>query len=189
MLFILEIAMLIGGIYSIFSAKVPTFLFGGGKYQVEGTVARLFGVLLILPIPLAFLGGIILVLLGIDNSALYTTILELVIVFGIAILATVLMRITGKRVEYVNDIEATIAKKSQGALVYAIISVTGVAALICSPLAIVYASQALKLIDEHQVGEQHRSKAKTARTLAIIFTVLWGVAIICFASLMFIAAR
>lgn len=36
MLTILESAMLIGGIYAIVAAKVPAFLVGGGKYQVEG---------------------------------------------------------------------------------------------------------------------------------------------------------
>ncbi len=41
--------MLIGGIYAIVTAKVLFFLVGGGRYQVKGTVARLFGVLLILP--------------------------------------------------------------------------------------------------------------------------------------------
>ena len=59
MLLIVEIAMLIGGIYAIATAKVPGFLIGGGKYQVEGTTARLFGVLLVLPLPIAFIGGFI----------------------------------------------------------------------------------------------------------------------------------
>ena len=42
MLLRIEIVMLIGGIYVIVTAKVPSF-------QAEGTVARLFGVLLMLP--------------------------------------------------------------------------------------------------------------------------------------------
>ncbi len=141
MLFIVEIAMLIGGIYAIVSAKVPSFLVGGGKYQVEGMTARLFGVLLILPLPIAFLGGIILALLFGEEGTGYAIILELITVLGVAILAVVLTRVVGKRVEPVNDIEATIAKKSQGALMYAIFSFTGFAALICCPLAIIYANQ------------------------------------------------
>ena len=40
MLLIIEIAMLIGGIYAIVSAKIPSFLVGGGKYQIEGMTAR-----------------------------------------------------------------------------------------------------------------------------------------------------
>lgn len=189
MLLIIEIAMLVGGIYAIVSAKVPSFLVGGGKYQVEGTTARLFGALLILPLPVAFLGGIILALLFGEDGTGYAVILEFIIVFGVAILAAVLARVAGKRVEPVNDIEATIAKKSQGALMYAIFSFTGFAALICCPLAIVYANQALRLIDENRVGEQHRNKAKTARVIAIVATLLWVVAIICFASVMFAGSR
>lgn len=185
MLLIVEIAMLIGGIYAIVTAKVPSFLVGGGKYQVEGTVARLFGILLILPLPVAFLSGIILALLFGEGGTGYAAILEFITVIGIAIFATVLTRIVGKKIEPENNIEAIIAKKSQGALMYAIFSISGFAALICCPLAIVYANQAIKLIDENHVGEQHRSKAKTARTLAIVFTVLWVVVIICFGSVMF----
>ncbi len=189
MLLIVEIAMFVGGIYAIVSAKVPSFLVGGGQYQVEGMVARLFGVLLILPLPVAFLGAILLALLFGEEGTGYAVILELVTVLGVAILAVVLTRIVGKRIEPVNDIEATIAKKSQGALMYAIFSATGFAALICCPLAIVYANQAIKLIDANSVGEQHRSKAKAARVIAIVATLLWVVAIICFVSVMFAGTR
>lgn len=88
-----------------------------------------------------------------------------------------------------NEIEAAIAKKSQGALMYAIFSATGAAALICCPLAIIYASQALKLINENHVGEQHRSKAQIARIIAIIATFFWVVAVVCFASVMIAGTR
>jgi hypothetical protein len=189
MLLILEIAMFVGGIYAIFSAKVPSFLVGGGNYQVEGTTARLFGVLLILPMPIAFIGGIILALLFGKDATSYAVILEVAIVLGVAIIATVFARVAGKRVEPVNDVEAIIARKSQGALMYAIFSVTGFAALICCPLAIVYANQALKLIDENHIGEQHRNKAQIARVLAIVFAALWVIGIICFASVMYIGTR
>lgn len=189
LLLILEVAMLIGGMYAIFTAKVPSFLVGGGKVQVEGMAARLFGVLFILPLPVSFLGGVILALLLGEEGKAYATILELIVVFGVAILATVLSRFVGKKIEPVNDIEAKIARKAQGALMYAIFSITGFAALICCPLAIVYASQAIKLIDEHHVGEQHRNKANTARWIAIIFTTLWAAAIICLVSTMWIGSR
>ena len=39
MLLRLEIALLIGGIYAIVTAKAPSFLVGHGEYQVKGTVA------------------------------------------------------------------------------------------------------------------------------------------------------
>jgi len=189
MLLIVEIAMLIGGIYAIATARVPGFLIGGGKYQVEGTTARLFGVLLILPLPIAFIGGFILALLFGEEGTGYAVILELVTVFGVAILSVVLTRVLGKQVAPVNDVEATIAKKSQGALMYAILSVTGFAALICCPLAIIYANQALKLIDEHGIGEQHRGKAKTARIIAGIATAFWIIAVLCFITVMLIGSQ
>ena len=189
MFLIVELAMFVGGIYAIVSAKIPSFLVGGRKYQVEGLAARWFGALLILPLPIAFLGGLILPLLFGEGGTGYAVILELVTVVGIAILAVVLTRIVGKRVEPVNNIEATIEKKAQGALMYAILSATGFAALICCPLAIIYANQAIKLIDENSIGEQHRSKAKTARVIAIVATTLWAVAVVCFALFLFAATQ
>jgi hypothetical protein len=179
MFLIIEIAMFIGGIWALVKGEVPSFLVGGGKYKVEGTNARVFGLLLILPLPIAFLGGLILGLLFGQDGVEYATILELVAVIGIAILSLVLVRIMGKQVVHVSDTEATIAKKAQGALFYAIFSGTGFATIICCPLAYIYANQALKLIEEHGIGEQYKSKAKTARGLALGFTSLWVVAILC----------
>ena len=182
MLLIVEIAMLIGGIWAIVAGKVPSFLVGGGKYQVEGIVARLFGVLLILPLPVAFLGAVVLALLFGEDSIGYAALLEIVTVLGVAVLAVVLVRVVGKRVEPTSDTEAVIAKKAQGALMYALFSATGVAALICCPLAFVYASQALRLIDEHGIGEQHRRKAQAARVVAGVLTLLWVGAVVCIAA-------
>jgi hypothetical protein len=176
---IIEIAMLIGGIWAIVAGKVPSFLVGGGKYQVEGVVARLFGLLLILPLPVAFLGGVVLALLFGEDGTGYAAMLEIVTVLGVAVLAVVLVRVVGKRIEPDSDIEAVISKKAQGALMYAIFSATGFAALICCPLAFVYASQALRLIDEHGIGEQHRRKAQAARVVAAIATLLWVVSLGC----------
>lgn len=184
MLLILELGMLIGGIYAVATGKLPSFLIGGGKYQVEGLKARLFGILFIIPLPVAFLGGVILTLLFGEEGTGYAVGLELAAVLGVLILAIILIRFVGTQVEPANNIQATIERKSQGALMYAIFSITGVAALICSPLAIVYANQALKLIDEYNVGEQHRNKAKTARTIAIVATALWGIGLVCFAALL-----
>jgi hypothetical protein len=185
MLLIIQIAMLVGGIYSMVSAKVPSFLVGGDKYQVEGRAARLFGVLLMLPLPIAFLGGVVLGLLFGEDGAGYAMTLEIIIVVAVAILSVVLVRVMGKKSEPVNDVEATIAKKTQGALMYAVFSVTGFAALICCPLAIIYANQAENLIDEFGVGQQYRRRAKNSRTVAGIATLLWVFVVVCLASFMF----
>jgi cytochrome b561 len=181
-LLILEIAMLIGGIYALVTAKVPGFLVGGGKVKIEGLPARLLGVLLILPMPTALVGGVLLALLLGEEAYNYSALLEIGIVFGIALLTLILSRVLGKRIEPENEIEASISKKAQGALMYAILSATGLAALVCCPLAIIYANQAIKLIDEHGVGEEHRGKAKTARVIAIVPLALGGAAVVCIVS-------
>jgi hypothetical protein len=104
---LIEIAMLIGGIYAIVFAKVPSLLVGAGKHSVEGLIARWIGVLLILPLPIAFLGNAILPLLFGKDGAQYAGMLELITVLGFAILSGVLIRVAGKRVEPVNYKEAT----------------------------------------------------------------------------------
>ena len=175
---LIEMVFLIAGIYAIFSAKVPSFLVGGGKYHLEGAVARLFGAILIVPLPVAFLSGIVLTFLFGDDGTLYAMLLEFLTLLGCGVFATILARVAGERVEPATPIEATIAKKAQGAMMYAIFSMTGFAALIGCPLAILYANQALKLMVENKVGEQHRGKAEVARVLAIIGTALWAAAII-----------
>lgn len=182
MFLIIEILMLITGIWAIATGKVPSFLFGGGKYQIEGLNARLFGILLVLPLPLAFLGATILVLLFGEDGAGFATLLEIGIVIGVGVLALILGRVIGQPVDTSGDVEKVIAKKTQGALVYAIFSATGIGAIVLCPLAFIYANQALRLIDENQVGEKHRGKAKLARAIAAAFTALWAAVIICFIS-------
>ncbi len=103
---IAEIAMFIGGIYAIVFAKVPSFLVSSGKNKVEGLVARRIGVVLILPLPIAFLGGAILPLLFGEESVLYAVMLELITVLGVAILSLVLVRVVAKRIEPVNHEKA-----------------------------------------------------------------------------------
>ena len=109
---LLEIAMLIGGIYAIVFAKVPSLLVGAGRHPVEGLVARWIGVLLILPLPIAFLGNAILPLLFDKDGAQYAGMLELVTVLGFAILSGVLVRVAGKRVEPVNEKEKKSIKQN-----------------------------------------------------------------------------
>jgi len=86
MILLIEILMLIAGIWAIVAGKLPSAMFGGAKYSFEGRGVRLLGLI-----------------------------------------------------------------------------------LVC-PLAFVRANQALHLIDEHQVGRQHRRAANAARIIApVIF--------------------
>lgn len=173
MLLILEIGMLLGGIYSVVTAKVPAFLVDGGKHQVEGWAARVVGVLLMLPLTVAITGGIMANLFVEENGADFVVTLEYLTLFVVVILTLVLVRLVGKRSAPVSPLEATIKKKAQGSLMYAIFSATGLAAVICCPLAFIYASQALKLIDEYDFGKEYRGKAKAAQLIAGIATISW----------------
>lgn len=93
MLLALEIAFLLGGLYAIFTGKLPGgFLFGGGKYTAEGPAARWLGALLLLPLPLAFAVGFILALLLGEGATPYIWIAELLIIISIAIIASILFR-------------------------------------------------------------------------------------------------
>jgi len=173
--------MLIAGIWAIISGKVPSFLFGGGKYTIESLYARLFGVLLILPLPIMFLGSIVLFVLFGEDAVEYSFLLELGTIMGIGILAMILIRVIGKPVEVYDEIDETnalIAKKSQWAMVYALLGVTGIGSIIFCLLAFFYANQAIRLINENQVGEYYRKRAETARVIAGIFVLLWSVAFI-----------
>jgi hypothetical protein len=90
----------------------------------------------------------------------------------VVILTLVLVRVVGKKKKSVDDIEVKISKKAQGALMYAIFSCSGFAAIICCPLAFIYANQALTLMDQHSIGEQYRKKAKVARSMATFSSLL-----------------
>jgi len=57
MILVLEILFLLSGVWAIFTGKLPAFLFGGDKYQIEGIAIRILGVVLLLPLPVAFIGA------------------------------------------------------------------------------------------------------------------------------------
>ena len=95
-LLILEVLMFISGLVALITGKLPAslfkLLFGKGEYQADSTSARLFGILLMSPLPLALLAGLVLgVLFGADATG-YAAIAELVIVVGVAIIAAVMAR-------------------------------------------------------------------------------------------------
>ena len=174
MLLIIELIMLLGGIYVLIIGKVPSILIGGGNYKLEGTNARLVGLVLILPVPFALLGGFLLAVFLGETGVVYAPLLEILIVLSIGIVAIILVRNMGEQIEPTDSTEALIKKKSQGALMYALFSFTGVGAIICCPLAFIYAGQALKLIDQHGVGEEHRRNAVVARAIAGVATAVWA---------------
>jgi len=175
--------MLVAGIWAIVTGKLPSFLFGGSKYKFEGGGVRLLGFIFILPIPTAFIGGILLALLFGEQSSGYAVLLELIIVLGVGIAALVVSRFVRQPAMTGSDdasgdlvdVEAIIAKKSQGSLIYALLGILGFSAILVCPLAFIRANQALRLIDEHQVGERYRGTAKAARIIASIIFLFFAV--------------
>lgn len=198
MILILEIIFLIAGLWAIATGKLPAFLFGGGHYTAEGTAVRLLGILLILPLPLAFMAGIVLGLLFGEDAPGYAVVTEIVIVIGVAIAASIAFRFVRRPVTTTDSggqvaddaakVETRIAKKAQGALIYSLLGILGFTAIVVCPLAFVYASQALRLIDEHKLGERYRNQANLARIIAVgVFTIYAG--IVCFLLSLVIVGR
>jgi hypothetical protein len=89
LLLIAEIAMLVGGAYALFTGKLPQFLVGGkGEYKLEGGTARLIGLALMTPIPIAFVVTLGLALVStFEEGSLVPTLIEagIVIVIGLGV--------------------------------------------------------------------------------------------------------
>jgi hypothetical protein len=184
---IIEILMLIAGIWAIAAGKLPSWLFGGARYKLEGQGVRLLGLILVLPLPAAFLAGVLLALIG-DQATGYAAAVELVIVLACGIAAVVVSQSVrqpvipaggdGDTAEDLSNVEAIIAKKAQGSLIYALLGILGFSAILVCPLAFIRANQALRLIDKYQIGEQHRGKAKAARIIAPIIFLFYAAIVV-----------
>ena len=189
MFLIVEIIMLVAGVWALVTGKLPSLLFGGPQYTLEGRGVRLLGLILMLPIPLIFVGSFVLVLLLGEEASAYAIGLELMTVLGVGIAALVVSRLIrqprvrtdshGQVIEDRPDIEAIIGKKAQGSLIYALLGGSGVGAIIFCPLAFIRAGQALNMIDEHQIGERHRNTARAARVLAAVVFLAWAAIGLC----------
>lgn len=69
-------------------------------------------------------------------------------------------------------IENEIKKHAKGALISAIVGVFFFG-IILGPLAFQRANKAIRLIQEHKIGQEHEGKAKAAQIIAIIALCLW----------------
>jgi hypothetical protein len=93
---VVEIIMLVGGLYTLVTAKVPSLLVSGGEHRVEGTPARVIGGLLMLPLPAALLAGLVLAFLFGQQGIRYTALVEGALVIASGLLAVILMRVAGR---------------------------------------------------------------------------------------------
>src|SRR5262245_59503700 len=60
LILIIEIIMLITGIWALVTGKLPSLLFGGSKYVYEESDVRLLGLIMVLQLPVTFIGLICL---------------------------------------------------------------------------------------------------------------------------------
>src|SRR5262245_23118305 len=96
MIFIIEIILFFAGIWTIFNAKLPLFI-SGPQYQVEGANARLLGLILLLPLPIAFIANFILSLFLDKGTALGSAILvEILVVIVVLVTIRILVRRIGQ---------------------------------------------------------------------------------------------
>jgi hypothetical protein len=71
-----------------------------------------------------------------------------------------------------EDVQSEIKKHAKGALTSAIIGIFFFG-IILEPVALNRASKALRLIREHNTGQEHEGKAKAAQIIAVIALCLW----------------
>lgn len=185
MLLILEIVFLITGAWAIIAGSLPpvllSFLFGKGDYRVDENMMRLFGLLLVSPLPIAFIGSILLYAIWGEAASGSALLLEVGVVVAVAIAAKVFSQKfrfpderDNKGSQELRDIELAIEGKARGALIYAISGVLGPVAFIFGPLAFLRATQALRLIEQHDIGNNYRVTANMARVISATFFLLYG---------------
>ncbi len=63
MVFIAEIVLLLCGIWTLVTGRVPAAV-TGSKFRLQGTNARYLGGIMVLPIPLSVVAGVVLAMMG-----------------------------------------------------------------------------------------------------------------------------
>jgi hypothetical protein len=64
----ISVLFTLGGLWTVISGKLPTWLYGGKEYRVDGAGARLLGLVLIAPLFLAITLGVTLTLVGMGEQ-------------------------------------------------------------------------------------------------------------------------
>jgi hypothetical protein len=84
----------------------------------------------------------------------------------------------GRPAEELSKIEAQIARKVNGSLIYLLLSGFGVGYFIFCPLVYFRCRQALRLIEEYSVGEKYRGNATLFSVIAAIIFVAYTLGIV-----------
>lgn len=89
-LLIIEVMLFFAGLWTVVTGKLPAIVLGT-KYSIEGIGARLVGLLIALPLPVAFMAGIVLTLaLGPKTGSGLGSLIELVTLVVALVAARVL---------------------------------------------------------------------------------------------------
>lgn len=117
MLLIIELLFLAAGLWAIISGKIPTgllrFLFGKGEYELSSNKARLFGLLLLSPLPASFFVSILLTTLLDSKGTGYGVIFEYIYLFTVIIFSIFIARKTRHPEKQENDISQSVATPSE----------------------------------------------------------------------------
>ena len=117
MLLMIELLFLAAGLLAIISGKIPTgllrFLFGKGEYELTSNKARLFGLLLLSPLPTSFFVSILLTALLGPNGTEYGVIFEYIYLFTVIIFSIFIARKTRHPEKQENDNPLSVATPSE----------------------------------------------------------------------------
>lgn len=98
MLLIIELLFFVAGLWAIISGKIPSglfkFLFGKGEYELPSNKARLFGLLLLSPLPASFLVSYLLAVLSGSKGVGYAVIFDYIYIFAVMIFSIIIARKT-----------------------------------------------------------------------------------------------
>jgi predicted lipid-binding transport protein (Tim44 family) len=94
MIFFIEVAFLIAGLYALFTAKMPSWLVGKG-FKAEGNKVRMLGALMAVLLPGALCMGFTLGIIGAYadfDPTIWASVLEFVTVIIVAIIVSVVIK-------------------------------------------------------------------------------------------------
>lgn len=104
MFWLLELVMLVGGLYTLMTGRLPKAFTGDRRtkrYEVSPGIAHLIGLVMVLPLPCTFLSELVISMTMDPDRALATTSFSNVaILLGAGMLAAVIYRIARKPVEF-----------------------------------------------------------------------------------------
>lgn len=117
MLLIIQLLFLVAGLWAIISGKIPTglfrFLFGKGEYELSSDKARLFGLLLLSPLPAPFFVSILLTALLGSKATGYGIAFEYFYLFAVIISSIIIARKTRHPEKQETDNSKSVATPSE----------------------------------------------------------------------------